>query len=75
MPKGRATTITDQLRRAIRQAERRGITKYQISKATGMPRSQVGRIASGETVPKIDTAQRVAEAVGYRLALVPIVAK
>ena len=67
-------SAVEQFRRAIRQAERRGVTRYQISKATGMPQSQIGRIASGENVPKLDTAERVAAAIGYRLTIVPVVA-
>lgn len=70
----RSKSIVDDLRRAIAQAERRGMTKYAIAKAAKMPRSQMTRIASGENVPKLDTAERVAQVIGYRLALVPIVA-
>jgi transcriptional regulator with XRE-family HTH domain len=73
MSKSKAS-IVEQLRKAIRQAERVGMTRYQISKATGMPQSQVGRIASGETVPKLDTAERIALAIGCKLAISPIVA-
>lgn len=46
------------------------MTRYQISKASGMPQSQIGRVASGETVPKLDTAARIAATIGYRLELV-----
>jgi transcriptional regulator with XRE-family HTH domain len=51
------------------------MTRYQIAKAAGMPQSQVGRIASGESVPKLDTAERVAKVIGYSLVIIPIVAK
>jgi transcriptional regulator with XRE-family HTH domain len=68
----RQVSIGEQLRKAIKQAERAGVTRYQIAKAAGMPQSQVGRIASGESVPKLDTAERIAKVVGYRLALSPI---
>ena len=61
--------IAHELRRAIRQVEKRGLTRYQIAKAAGMPQSQVGRIASGESIPKLDTAERIALAIGYRLIL------
>lgn len=70
----RTKSIVDELRRAIARAERRGQTRYAIAKAAKMPRSQMTRIASGENVPKLDTAERVAQVIGYRLALVPIVA-
>ena len=39
-----------------------------------MPRSQLTRIATGETVPKLDTAERIARVIGCKLAIVPIVA-
>lgn len=70
----RTKSIVDELRRAIARAERGGQTRYAIAKAAKMPRSQMTRIASGENVPKLDTAERVAQVIGYRLALVPIVA-
>jgi transcriptional regulator with XRE-family HTH domain len=69
------SSIVEQLRKAIARAERAGMTRYQISKVTGMPQSQVGRIASGETVPKLDTAERIAQAIGCKLAITPILAK
>lgn len=71
----RSKNIVEELRRAIAQAEKRGVTRYQIAKLTGMPQSHVGRIATGETVPKLDTAERIAKAIGLRLAIIPMVAK
>ena len=70
-----AKGIVDELRRAIGRAERQGMTLYRIAKAARMPQSQVGRVASGETVPRLDTAERIAKAIGCKLAIVPIVAK
>jgi transcriptional regulator with XRE-family HTH domain len=71
----RTMSIAEDLRTAIAQAERRGMTRYAIAKAAKMPRSQLTRIASGETVPKLDTAERIALVIGCRVAIVPIVAK
>ena len=70
----RTNGIVDDLRKAIAQAELRGVTRYQIAKRAAMPQSQVGRIASGETVPKLDTAERIARAIGCRLAIVTLIA-
>ena len=67
--------IAGDLRKAIAQAEKRGMTRYAIAKAAKMPRSQLTRIAKGETVPKVDTAERIALVIGCRMAIVPIVAK
>ena len=69
------TSIAGDLRKAIAQAEKRGMTRYAIAKAAKMPRSQLTRIATGETVPKVDTAERIALVIGCRMAIVPIVAK
>jgi transcriptional regulator with XRE-family HTH domain len=73
--KTKQVKIVDELQRAIAQAEKRGVTKYAIAKAAGMPRSQLTRIASGESVPKLDTAERIAQVIGCRLTIIPIVAK
>lgn len=71
----RANNIAGELRKAIKAAERAGTTQYRLAKAAGMPQSQFGRVASGETIPTLTTAQRIASALGLRLALVPIVVK
>ena len=67
--------IAEQLRRAIAQAERRGMTRYAIAKATELPQSAIGRIAKGENVPTLTTAERIAKVIGYKLTLAPIVEK
>jgi transcriptional regulator with XRE-family HTH domain len=71
----RQVSIAEQLQREIAKAERRGVTQYQIAKLASMPQSQVSRVASGENVPKLDTAERIASAIGCRLTISPIVAK
>jgi transcriptional regulator with XRE-family HTH domain len=68
-------SIVDDLRRAIAKAERSGVTRYRMAKAAGLAESQVGRIAKGETVPTLGVAERLAKGIGYRLAIVPILAK
>jgi transcriptional regulator with XRE-family HTH domain len=70
-----STSIAVELRRAIREAERGGVSRYRIAKAAGLEQSQVARIRSGETVPTLTTAERLAKGLGLRLALVPILAK
>jgi DNA-binding phage protein len=71
----RVTSIVAKLRKAIATAERRGVSRYRIAKLAGIVQSQVHRIADGERVPTLDTAARIAAAIGYRLALLPMVAK
>lgn len=63
--------IVEQVRRAIAQAEKRGMTRGAIAKAARMPRSQMGRIASGENAPRLDTAEKILRAIGMRLTIVP----
>lgn len=61
--------IVDDLRRAIRQAERRGLTRYAIAKRTGLSQAMLSRFMAGENAPKLDTAERIAKAIGRRLVL------
>ena len=62
--------LSEQLRRAIAKAERGGMSRYRIAKISGLTESQVKRIAEAVNVPMIDTAARLADAIGLRLALV-----
>jgi transcriptional regulator with XRE-family HTH domain len=64
-------SITDELRAAIRAAEKRGITRYQIAKESGVRHSAIGRIAIGENIPRLDTAEKIAKAIGLRLTIGP----
>ena len=56
----RPPTVLKQLRKSIAQADRRGMSRYAI--------------ATGETVPTVRTAERIAHTIGYRLELIPTVA-
>lgn len=60
-----------ELRAAIAQAEAAGTSRYAIAKAAGVDQSQVRRVATGEVVPKLDTAAKIARAIGYRLTVLP----
>ena len=66
-------SVAKELRRAIRQARRRGMTQYKIAKAAGMAQAQLGRIARGENVPTLTTAERIVQAIGCRIVIVAIV--
>ena len=65
----RPSDIVEALRRAIRKAEKRGITRYRVAKETGLSQGQLSRFLHGEIVPKLDNAQRIAQAIGLRLVL------
>lgn len=62
----------EKLAAAIARAERRGVTRYALSRDSGVNRQAVTNIANGDTVPRMDTAEKLAEALGYRIELVPL---
>ncbi len=62
--------IVAELRRAIAEAEKLGTSRAMMAAAAGMPRAMIYRIADGETLPRIDTAERLANAMGLQLRLV-----
>jgi len=64
------TTITKELLKAIRDAEKRGITRYQIAKVSGVSEAQLSKMVKRLHVPKIDTAEKIAKALGLKIVLV-----
>ena len=58
----RITNITEQLRRAVRQAERRGMSRWAIAKGAGVHVSQLRRIMDEGQIPRLDTAERLCAA-------------
>jgi transcriptional regulator with XRE-family HTH domain len=65
LPKGGTS-----LRNAIRDAESRGITRYRIAKVSGVDETNLSRIMAGQIVPRMDTAERIAAALGCSIQLV-----
>ena len=65
----RHQSIADQLRRAIARAEKRGMTRYAIAKASGVTERNVGRIADGDVTPRLDTAEKITKALGGKLRI------
>ncbi|MBS3821971.1 MAG: helix-turn-helix transcriptional regulator [Phycisphaerae bacterium] len=63
-------TVAEHLRKLIAQAERRGTSRNAIAVAAGVSARHLQSIAEGDVTPRIDTAQRIAEAIGHRLQLV-----
>jgi len=72
MPK--STNIIDELKSALLEAEKRE-SRYVIARRCGLHLSVIGRFLTGETNLSLVNAGRVAEAIGFRLSLVPMVAK
>jgi DNA-binding phage protein len=68
MGMAKKTSIAEELRAAIAKAEAKGMSRYAIAKAAGLRTSVVARIADG-TLPRLDTAEKIAGAIGLRLTL------
>ena len=64
-------SIAEQLRTEIARAEKRGMSRYQIAKKAGITPIMLARIADGERGMKIETAEKIAGALGFRLHLLP----
>lgn len=62
-------TIAEQIRAAIRKAERRGVTRYQLAKLSGVSESALCKIHHGQRVPTVESVERIAAALGGRLTL------
>ncbi len=67
MPKSKP--IADELRKLIAQAERKGISRYRLARLSGVSEGQLSRLMSNETAPRLDTAAKIAKALGYRVTL------
>ena len=64
--------IIEQLRAAVRKAEAKGTSRYRLAKDAAIHQSQLTRLLGGTVAPKLDTAEKIARALGYRLALIPL---
>ncbi len=62
-------SIVEQLRAEVAEAEKRGMTRYQIAKLAGMRHIVLKRVADGEAIPRIDTAEKILNAIGRSLII------
>lgn len=58
--------LTEQLKRAIRTS---GLTRYAISKATGIDQGQLSKFMKGETTLGIAKAEQLADFLGLEIML------
>lgn len=65
----RKRSIDEELRHAIRSAEKRGITRYRIAQISGVSAGQLSRLMSGEVTPRLATAEKIADAIGYTITI------
>ena len=50
--------------------EAQDINLYTLAKKTGLGITQIRKIEDGETSPKVDTAEKILDALNYRLQVV-----
>ena len=62
--------VVDELRQAIAQAEKAGMSRATMASIAGMPRAMVYRVADGKMTPSINTIQRILAAIGLQLRIV-----
>lgn len=63
--------LVEQLKQAIRRAESRGVSRYQIAKLSGVAQGQLSRLMHGTVAPRLDSAERIANAIGCKIVIVP----
>ena len=63
--------LAAELRAAIAQSEAAGVTRYAIAKRAGITPIMLTRIAEGLAGMKLETAEKIAGAVGLQLTLLP----
>lgn len=63
--KKRDDAVAERFGRNLRRERRReGLTQEVLAKRAGLHRTEIGRLESGERVPKIDTLIRLADSAG-----------
>ena len=62
--------VLDQLRREIQRAEKKGITRYRLSKLTGVGQATLSGFMAGRLQGlRVSTLESLAEALGFRIVL------
>lgn len=64
----------DQTARIISELEKRylesGMTQRELAQKAGLVQPVIARLFKGSTIPRLDTAARVAHGLGYRIELI-----
>jgi transcriptional regulator with XRE-family HTH domain len=63
-------SIIDDLRRAIRTAERKGITRYRLAQLSGVEQAVLSKLMHGKRTVGIATAEKIAAALGKQLVMI-----
>jgi DNA-binding Xre family transcriptional regulator len=65
-----ASQIIEHLMAAIRDAESRGVTRYQLSQRTGIPQSTLSRLMNGQRESlKVETVETLCRELGFELVM------
>jgi transcriptional regulator with XRE-family HTH domain len=64
-------SLVEQLRQAIHRAEKRGVSRYQIAKLSGVSEGQLSRLMHGSVSPRLDSADSIARALGCKIVILP----
>jgi plasmid maintenance system antidote protein VapI len=62
--------VVDALRKAIRQAEKSGMTRYKLAQSCGVEQAVLSKLMRGMKGVRLDTAERIVNGLGKRLAIV-----
>jgi predicted transcriptional regulator len=64
---GILTDFAAKLQQAIHES---GMTRYQISKASGVSEGQISKLMLHRRAPRLDTAERILKAIGRRIEII-----
>ncbi len=64
--------LLDDMKKAIKQAEKRGMSRYAICKRAGVAQSVVSKFMAGSQGLGVDVVERLAGALDLRAKLVPV---
>jgi len=69
IPMSKCTGIVAELRAAIKAAGRRGLSRYAISKKSGVSQGMLSQFVNGRGELRLSTAEKIAGSIGRKLEL------
>jgi DNA-binding XRE family transcriptional regulator len=63
--------VTDQLIKAIREAEKQGVTRYRIAQISGVSEALLCRLVKGNYHIQLETAEKISDALEFRIIMIP----
>ncbi|HXI13713.1 MAG TPA: helix-turn-helix transcriptional regulator [Thermoanaerobaculia bacterium] len=62
-------SLIEEVVSAIRAAEAKGITRYRLSKDSGVDQAVISRLVSGETRVNVENLEKLCEALGLQVTV------